>query len=82
MTKCWYKEPEKRLNFTEIYKRLEGDYEFTLDQPKISHREKEAQSSSYSSPPSLKKEPEQKGMLLPIRRSIAHGELKTLKCVK
>jgi len=77
MTKCWYKEPEKRLNFTEIYKRLEGDYEFTLDQPKISHREKEAQLSSYSSPPSLKKEPEQKEDLkrIPSKKTNAGGSV-------
>ena len=59
MTRCWYKEPEKRLTFTEIYKRLDGDYDFSVNLPTIPQKGKEIH--AYTTPPSLKQESNEKG---------------------
>ena len=60
MTKCWYKDPERRLNFTEIYKRLDGDYSFSVEKvPKKPRKAKEV--PAYSVPPSLIPEPKKSG---------------------
>ena len=51
MTRCWFKEPERRLTFTEIFKRLEGDYDFIIEAPKVEKKKKDVR--AYSVPPSL-----------------------------
>ena len=65
MTKCWFKDPEKRLNFNEIYNRLQGDYNYSEEKlPKNSTKKKEE--PAYSVPPSLKDAPNNSGTELCI----------------
>ena len=59
MTRCWFKEPEYRLNFTEIFKRLEGDYGFQMDVPKVAKKKKETR--PYSVPPTRNSDPQNHG---------------------
>ncbi|XP_065062879.1 inactive tyrosine-protein kinase transmembrane receptor ROR1-like [Rhopilema esculentum] len=56
MTKCWFKDPEKRLNFEEILKRLKGDYEYA--QEHVPKKPKKDPVPTYSVPPSRELQPE------------------------
>ena len=52
MTRCWIREPENRVNFTEIVKRFDGDYDFTIQRPQKAPQK--GPQPNYSVPPNAK----------------------------
>lgn len=57
MTKCWFKDPIRRLNFTEIQKRLLGEYDYSEEKVPKMPKKMMKTDPSYSAPPSLKDQP-------------------------
>lgn len=77
MTRCWIKESENRVNFTEIVKRFDGDYDFTIRRPQKAP--KKDPEPNYSVPPNAKAS--KQGKTIKGNKSSAYAYWVSKKCI-